>query len=621
MAAVPMDAELTLIERFVRQADHAPRSVAVVQDGVAVTYGELASLARETARLVRRHAAGGSVVAVALPRSIEGVTAMLGVWWAGCSYLSLDPLTPAARRESTLALAGAALVLAGEETEADVLTTGRPVVRVPGPGEVGPAGGGCTAPEPAARTAYLVFTSGSTGEPKGVAMGERAIRRLAEWHEEEGGQLGRRTALFAAVGFDVAVQEVLATLCTGGTLVVVGEATRRDPARLLAELRRQEVHRLFLPTAVLQLVAEQAGRTETAGLPALTDVICAGERLRITPAVREMFARVPGCRLHNHYGPAETHVVTAWTADGDPQLWPDDPPIGVPLPHVEVELAPGEGQLNPAGPAELVIRGDRVAEGYVGRPDLTRQRFTGEGGRRGYRTGDLVVRRDGVLVFLGRVDRQVKVNGFRVEPEEIEAHLAQHPQVAACVVDAVASDYGTDLVAYVVPRGGGAGPDHRALRGFLADRLPAYMIPLRFHPVPDVPLTPNGKLDRDAVRAMTEPATAPVPAALVEPALESAVRLAFSRVLGHDDIRADENFFDLGGTSLRADRLRGELGRSLGRDFPVTLLYDHPTVRSLAVALGSGGPRPDLPPPRAGRARADSRDDRRSARRRARGER
>ncbi|MFF4804435.1 amino acid adenylation domain-containing protein [Streptomyces sp. NPDC001351] len=628
-----------VIVRVARQAARTPRAVAVVDHGEDITYAELVARAATVARRVELHTAPGSVVAVRAPRSADGVAAMLGVWWAGCTYLALDPRMPAARLSAMLASSGAKAVVVASEVadhDADVPIGDLPVIAVTRAGDTlgtddvagqkRAAAGPAVAPRPTADILYLVYTSGSTGVPKGVQMGESAFRGLVEWHEAEGGRPGQRTALFAAVGFDVAFQEIAATLCTGGTLVVIDEPVRRDPARLLAELRRNSVHRLFLPTAALQLLAEQADPTGEFLPLTLADVICAGDQLRITPAVRCFFARLDGCRLHNHYGPAETHVVTSWTASGPPTTWPDTAPIGTPLPHVEVEIADGAGGTPPSnGPGELVVYGVRVGRGYVGRPDLTAERFI-SGPRRGYRTGDLVEWRDGVLVFRGRRDRQVKVDGFRVEPDEVESHLAQHPGVAECAVDAETTESGTTLVGYVVPRADRlvAPLASRQLRAFLRGRLPAYMVPLRFHEVSAIPMTVNGKLDRDALRGLVGPPRGEDPAAqdratpvAERQSLEALVRGAYAEALGHDDIRVDENFFELGGTSLRAAQVRAALGRTLGKDVPIVLLYDHPTARALAAALEPGS---TSAPPDRGRggqisARASARADRRTARR------
>ncbi|MFJ3928932.1 non-ribosomal peptide synthetase [Streptomyces sp. NPDC090029] len=596
------DERLTVIERVAQWAIRTPLATALIEDGVEISYAELVGRSAEMARQIARYADPGAVVGASLPRSAAGVTAMLGAWWAGCAYLALDPMVPATRRAAMIEAARPAVLIQPTEGAGEADSTGPvPVLTVPTEAPVRPLMKVESWDPPLAspsRISYLVFTSGSTGEPKGVEMGEPAFRHLVQWHTEQEGLSGPRTAHVAAVGFDVALQEVAATLCTGGTLVVIDEATRRAPNCLLAELRRHEVRRIFLPTAALQLIAEEAARLTDQELPRLSDVVCAGDQLRITPAVRRFFSRMAGCRLHNHYGPAETHVITAWTACGDPDTWPDRAPIGRPLPHVEVELAATGDDMPEEGCGELIVHGDRVARGYVGRADLTAARFVLREGRRGYRTGDLVVWEDGSLVFCGRRDRQVKIEGFRVELDEVETHLSQHPVVAECVVDAVPDDSGEkELVAFVVVRAGEAGvpPGHREFRAFLAERLPAFMIPLRYQVLERIPTTVNGKLDR---RALTALAAAPaVPAAggadgaagaeTTQGDLTALVRNAYAQALGHGDFRAHENFFDLGGTSLRAATVRAVLEERLGRTIPVVLLYNHPTVNSLVETLES----------------------------------
>ncbi|MBV9447533.1 MAG: non-ribosomal peptide synthetase [Streptosporangiaceae bacterium] len=549
----------------------APDQVAVVAGAEELTYRELGE---RVAALAARLAAGpgpGSVVGLATPRSIDGVVGMLATWWAGCTYLALDPTQPPARLREMVSTARADVVLVPDGDRPswveDVSVT-----------EVGGRTGDGIAPLPPADIAYIVFTSGSTGRPKGIEMPASAVARLARWHQLED-QTGVRTALFAAVGFDVAIQEVLATLFCGGTLVVVDEQTRRDPTRLLELVRVHNVHRLFLPIAALQPIAERAHRRGD-GEP-LRDVICAGDQLLVTPAVRGWFSRLSGARLHNHYGPAETHVVTTHVLAGDPARWPDVAPIGRPLPHVRLEIA----DADPSGQGELVVGGPQLARGYVGRPDLTAERFVGAGEQRGYRTGDLVAWRNAVLVFHGRRDRQVKIRGYRVELDEVEAHLAQHPQLAQSAVDAVDVAGERDLVAYLVSLAGER-VTGREIRDFLAERLPSYSVPGRLHMLERLPITVNGKLDRAAAAALAaRPDRAPSPLPTAAQGIESLVSDAFERVLGHRDFTWNENFFDIGGTSARAARVITLIADTLATELPVVMFYDNPTVASLSRAL------------------------------------
>ena len=304
--------------------------------------------------------------------------------------------------------------------------------------------------------AYIVYTSGSTGRPKGVAMPHRPLAHLIAW-QLAASAVGRgaRTLQFTSASFDVAFQEIFATLAAGGSLVLVPEATRREPRGLLALIRSRGVARIFLPAVALQQLAIAGGND--ADVPSLREVITAGEQLRITPALVAWFARHPGCTLWNQYGPAEAHVVTAHRLRGGPAEWPTLPPIGVPIPSAEIVLIDQAGEVVADGAdGEIAIGGECLARGYVGRPDLTAERFVAHPQRPGarvYRTGDLGRRlASGAFEFLGRIDDQVKVRGYRVEPGEIESVLLQHPQVGHAAVAAHDDASGAKrLAAYVVP--------------------------------------------------------------------------------------------------------------------------------------------------------------------------
>ncbi|MYX94690.1 amino acid adenylation domain-containing protein, partial [Streptomyces sp. SID486] len=306
--------------------------------------------------------------------------------------------------------------------------------------------------------AYVIYTSGSTGRPKGVVMPAGALLNLLGWHQRAvGGEPGTRVAQFTATSFDVSVQEVLSALAFGKTLVIPDEEVRRDAARFARWLDEQRIEELFAPNLVLEALAEAAveqGRT----LPCLRTVAQAGEALTPSGAVRAFHRSEPGRVLHNHYGPTETHVVTAHTLDGAPDDWPPSAPIGRPISRSRAYvLGSGLRLVAPGVVGELYIGGAGVARGYLGRPGLTAERFVAdpyapEPGARMYRTGDLVRwNADGELEFVGRADHQVKIRGFRIEPGEIEQVLTDHPDIAQAAVVAREDQPGTTrLVAYVV---------------------------------------------------------------------------------------------------------------------------------------------------------------------------
>jgi non-ribosomal peptide synthase protein (TIGR01720 family) len=378
--------------------------------------------------------------------------------------------------------------------------------------------------------------------------------------------------------------------------VLVDEDTRRDGAALARLLSEARVERLFLPFVALQQLAGAVA----AGAPLpvhLRDLVTAGEQLQITPAIADLI-RCTGCRLHNHYGPSESHVVTAHTLVGDPGTWPPLPPIGRPIAGAQVRILDGRLRPLPVGaPGELCIGGLSLARGYWGRADLTAERFVcdplGASGDRLYRSGDLARwRPDGTLEYLGRLDGQVKIRGYRIEPGEIEAALACHPQVQEVVVlvREVAGDH-RQLVACLVaePR-----PSTEALRAFLKERLPGYMIPAGFAFLDALPRTPSGKIDRRALAAV-EPERVPLPESEVPlTALEATLAAIWCEVLGLTRVGVRDNFFSLGGDSILIIQVIDRASRAGLRLTPRDL-FAHQTIAELAAVVVRLGDRPQEP--------------------------
>jgi amino acid adenylation domain-containing protein len=452
-------------------------------------------------------------------------------------------------------------------------------------------------PDPSSRDdrlAYIIYTSGSTGQPKGVAMGQPALVNLIRWQlGASTAPKGARTLQYSSLGFDVSFQEMFATWCSGGELVLIQESLRHEPSAMVDYMTRHRVQRLFVPFIALQRIADAAeGRSEV--LPDLCEVITAGEQLRITPRIAGFFQQRPRCVLQNHYGPTESHVVTAYVMDGPATQWPALPPIGQPIENTYVRIL--DEQLQPVAVGdvgELFIGGSGLARGYINRPELTAQRFIadpwGNPGSRLYRTGDLAKQMpDGNYEFLGRADYQVKISGYRVELGEIEAHLSQAPGVREVVVTCPTIQGERRLVAYLVFEGD-ARPANPALRAFLLDRLPAYMIPSAFVILDALPLSPNGKVDRQALPA--PPTDRPdLGFAAVAPRsnLEREIAEVWGEVLGISRVGTTDTFGDLGGNSLQAADMFVAVRRRLGRQPPTSALTRELTVAKLAAILDSG---------------------------------
>ncbi|MFD8705383.1 amino acid adenylation domain-containing protein, partial [Kitasatospora sp. NPDC059648] len=577
--ARPVQAE-GLAALFEAQVRATPQAEAVVFQDTVLSYRELNARANRLAHaLIARGVGPEQVVALRLPRSAELVVAVLAVLKTGAAYLPVDPDYPAARIAFMLDDARPAVVIDDRAAVApsDDQQEHDPAVAV----------------DPR-HPAYVIYTSGSTGRPKAVVMPAAGLLNLLAWHHEAvGGGPGTRTAQFTALSFDVSVQEVLSALLYGKTLVVPTEEQRRSAELFAHWLDRHRVGELFAPNLVVEALAEAA---EEAGLdlPDLRLVAQAGEAMRLGGALRRFRARRPGRVLHNHYGPAETHVITAYPLPADPADCPLPVPIGRPIANCRAYVL--DPALRPVAPGvlgELYLAGAGLARGYLNRRGLTAGRFVadpyGPAGARMYRTGDLVRwRADGELEFAGRADHQVKVRGFRIELGETEAELAAHPEIVQVAVLAREDRPGdTRIVAYVVPQAG-SGASAAALASYLRERVPDHLVPSAFVLVDALPLTPNGKLDRAALPA---PDLGSVEAAGRAPRTpqEQILCELFAAVLGLARVGVDEDFFALGGHSLLATRLVSRVRATLGVELELRSLFRTPTPAGLAAGLHEAG--------------------------------
>ncbi|WP_338020557.1 non-ribosomal peptide synthase/polyketide synthase [Amycolatopsis sp. CB00013] len=545
----------TLPELFEAQVARTPDAPAVVFEGVALSYAEFDARANRLARWLADQGVGAeSVVAVSLPRSIDLVVALYAVHKAGGAYLPVDRDYPADRIAFMLEDAAPAVVLEelpvldGYSTE----SLGRIV-------------------DPSS-PAYVIYTSGSTGRPKGVVVPHAGIVNRLLWMQDEYGLTADdRVLQKTPSSFDVSVWEFFWPLITGATLVVAKPEGHKDPAYLAELIRTAGITTVHFVPSMLALFLE------TAECTGLRRVICSGEALPSDLAAR---VDVP---LYNLYGPTEASVdVTAWRvgAETTPSV-----PIGRPVWNTRTYVL--DARLNPVPPGvpgELYLAGVQLARGYLARPGLTAERFVANpfvAGERMYRTGDLARwSDDGVLEFLGRVDDQVKIRGFRVELGEVEAALTASGSVARAVV--VARE--DRLVAYVVGSVDG-------LREAVAAKLPDHMVPSAFVVLDEIPLTPNGKLDRKALPA---PEFATTEGREPRNAREEALCALFADVLGVERVGIDDGFFALGGHSLLVMRLVSRISASLDATVSVRDVFDAPTVAALAERLADPSDRPVL---------------------------
>ncbi|MGH8261007.1 MAG: amino acid adenylation domain-containing protein, partial [Steroidobacteraceae bacterium] len=553
-------------ELFEAQAAVSGEGTAVVFGGEELSYAQLDRRASQVAYFLRERGVGpDDRVGVYVERGMEMVVGVLGILKAGAAYVPVDPGYPQERVAYMMQDAAPRMILTLERLKERLPAGTAPAVSLDGQwGQIaGSVPTGLQAAQlglQASHLAYVIYTSGSTGQPKGVAMPHAGLVNLIEWHRRHLSAAGaERTLQFAALGFDVAFQEIFTTLCTGGTLVLIEEERRRDPRALLEYLCEQRVERLFLPFSALQALAEYLRDAPHRPLPPLREVITAGEQLRIGAGIRSLFRRLGGCRLYNQYGPTESHVVTALTLAEDPQQWPELPAIGRPVPNTRIYILDALGQPVPIGVAgEIHIGGVALARGYLNRAALTQERFVMRPGLSGqeerlYRSGDVGrYRPDGSIEFLGRNDQQVKIRGYRVEPGEVEARLSEHALVKEAAVIAQRSPSAEQrLVAYLTAAGEEQ-PRAAQLREYLQERLPPYMVPSAFVVLQAMPLTPNGKLDR---QALPDPHLDDHASESYEPPQGEAERVLadlWQGLLQLDRVGRRDNFFDLGGHSLLA---------------------------------------------------------------------
>ncbi len=556
---------------FEEQAERTPQSVALVFEDERLTYRELNERANHLAHHLRKLGVGpGVLVGICLERSLEMVIGLLGILKSGGAYVPLDPAYPKTRLAYIAKAAGLKLVLT-RRALLDVLpeTTGQ-ILCVE---DIEPIEGESLAPASPANLAYVLYTSGSTGEPKGVAIEHRNTAALIAWAksmftpEELNGVLAS-----TSICFDLSVFEIFVPLAYGGKVILA------DNALALPSLPAANEVRLIntVPSAMLELLRVGA-------VPKSVRVVnLAGEPLA-TPLVNQIYSETSVQKVHDLYGPTETTTYSTFTL----RRTNEPATIGRPLANEQVYILDSQMQLAPVGvPGDLYIGGAGVARGYMNRDDLTAERFmpnpfSRAGGERLYRTGDRGrYRTDGNIEFLGRRDDQVKIRGFRIELGEIEARLAAHPMVKASAVLAREDEPGQKrLVGYVVLKE--AGPTSAELRNHVKERLPEYMVPSSIVLLDRLPLTANGKVDRKSLPAPESDGGDTKQYVAPRNGVEELLAGIFQRVLRVKRVGIHDNFFELGGHSLLATQLISRVREVLGVDLPLRGLFEAPTVEAM----------------------------------------
>ena len=583
-----------VVEAIAASVAQAPDSLAVIdtRDG-SMTYGELQALAAKVAEGLR--SAGvqpGEVVALHMERSPAAIAGLLGILRSGAAYLPVDPDYPTDRRQFMLRDARVRSAVTDPGSRSELESMGIDILEVPQPEAVSTPGTSSTPAIGAEDLAYVIYTSGSTGEPKGVLVSHGNLRASNAARLDYYSERPERYLLIPSLSFDSSIAGIFWALSTGGALVLPTQQQVRDPEALCELIASQRVtHLLCIPSLYRGLL--EAG--EVSRLESLQAAIVAGE-----PCPRSLVAQhrqlLPGVPLFNEYGPTEA---TVW-ATVHRCLAADEqsrPPIGKPVANTQVYVL--DSQRRPVPPlvqGELAIGGMGVARGYLGRTDLTRERFVDvnlagpDETHRLYLTGDIGRwRTDGNLEFLGRRDEQIKLSGFRIELGEIEAALCAHPGVedaAAVLIPGTDASATPRLAAYYVPEASQPEPMSVAtLRGFLHDRLPRFMVPTSLTPVDDLPRQPNGKLDREALASLEIPAQGVESSDAPTSRFEVQLTRIWLELLDDPSIDRQSNFFEHGGHSLLIPGLIERVRQDFGVELPLGAIFESPTVAELAAVI------------------------------------
>jgi amino acid adenylation domain-containing protein len=586
--------------RFEAQAAHAPDAPAITCQGQTLTYDALNARANRIAHTLRALGAGrGTIVGLWVERSIDMVAGILGIAKAGAAYLPLDPTCPPQRLAFMLGDAAAPVVLTHRERASQLPQLGSRVLLLDDESSLSSDTTNLDDRTTAEDLAYVIYTSGSTGNPKGVPVTHENVSRLFD-ETDAWFHFGPQDVwtLFHSISFDFSVWELWGALIYGGQLVVVPYLVSRSPGDFYQLLRSERVTVLNqTPSAFRQLIRAEESLGAAADL-ALRLVIFGGEALE-PQSLRPWFDRHGDQKPHlvNMYGITETTVFVTYRPLGlaDLTLSSRGSPIGVPIPDLQVHLLDKDLHAVAAGtPGEMYIGGPGVARGYLNRPALTAERyvpspFDSTPGARLYKSGDLaLIGPTGELEFLGRGDDQVKIRGYRIELGEVEAALARHPDVRESAVVAHEETPGEKvLVAYIAARRGQT-LEPTALRTWLKETLPDYMVPSTLLILDALPLTTNGKLDRSALPSPKQSVPQPQKAPAATDS-EAAIAAVCAGVLGCP-VGVEDNFFDLGANSFLVMEMHAELSRAGFTQLSIPDLFAHPNVKALVRHLEGARP-------------------------------
>lgn len=585
-----MSASKSILELFEDQVTRSKNSIAVFFNSESYTYHQLNQRADSIAKyLIEKGVRKNSFIGLAIERSFEMIASILGILKAGCTCFPIDTNYPADRILFMIEDARPTLILSSKKSLNKIPKVNIEVVQIEN--------------IPLSQTQidlnspdeedliYLIYTSGSTGKPKGIKMPHRVIANLIDWQNNHSTPGKYNTLQFAPISFDVSFQEIFSTLTTGGILFLIEESIRKDPMHLFSFISEKKIERIFLPYIALQTLTETSEYFDFE--LNLKHIITAGEQLIITPQIRKFFKRYNQISLHNQYGPSETHVCTSYILNGDPDEWPKLPPIGKAIQNSTVIILDDNLEKVYDGfEGEILIGGTCVALGYLNRDELTSARFIKikNNGTENiyYKTGDLgKYNQNGEIEFLGRVDDQIKLHGFRIEPGEIENCILEFPKIKSAAVVLNESKSGKkELVAFFSTEGSVI--DINSLKLFLDEKLPEYMVPKIFIQKDSLPLTPSGKIDKRFLKTLEiskKTGDKTKETDITIDSIEETLIKIWKEILDLDQIDIDENFFDLGGDSISIGRVQLKIKEYLQEDISIIDLYNYPSIYALRAFI------------------------------------
>ena len=570
-----------------------PEAIALSDAHESISYQELQGRLKVGCKnLVDNFDIDAGPVPLIADNSVDISIVILATQYLGCGYLPIDPSLPTAKLEEIISRNSISKIFIRpgltllEDESANFKKMGVELLIA---STANTDSAAQFEIEPSGSLAYMLYTSGTTGNPKAIVMKKESVKPLIDWQQKNYGQEPLTTLQLAALTFDVSYQEIMATLNEGGHVVIGGKGLLGRTDELLDVLIKYQVQRFYLPANVLHLLAEtmlSSNKIPTA----LRHVICGGDVLKLTPAIKEVFGKLDNCQMSNHYGPTEAHAVSSFEMYGDVNQWPQFPPIGKPFDFVNTYIVDEQSNcIDPGEIGELLIGGPSLAEGYWGDEELTRSKFVDNSslGERVYLTGDLVkIDESGVLHYFGRKDQQEKINGYRVDLSELEMALNSHANIKESAVTSFERmQVGKVLVAYIVEKTASqrsksnAVNFHKVYYEYLAKQFETYMVPITYVFCDSLPRNTNGKIDS---KKLPEPE--PTERSLINKmqqartTKEQRVCEVWQSLLSLTQVGVDDNFFELGGTSLMVPVLVNHLKARLGIETTVVLFLQNPTI-------------------------------------------